>query len=230
MSEIEETKITVMEDWTGSRLDRFVRAVRPALSFPVIQTLIRKGKIRLNGEKVPGKARLKDGDVVEIRLRKDRPAEVLPEVPAGDEKPAMRFGDIGMGIAVLHRGQGHTRDRQTGRASRAAREPQRARIAPRSAVQVPASRGAGPGRTAALRRITRSQAGHRDIGSAGHRQDPTRRSRDVAGVCRGRAGKDIPRRRRRRTRGTKRNDRHASFDRKGRVVEGGRPTVPARAP
>jgi len=101
MSEIEETKITVMEDWTGSRLDRFVKSVRPALSFPVIQTLIRKGKIRLNGEKVPGKARLKDGDVVEIRLRRDRPAEVLPDTPVGDEKLAERFGDIGMGIPVL---------------------------------------------------------------------------------------------------------------------------------
>lgn len=101
MSEIEETKITVKDDWTGSRLDRFVRAVRPSLSFPIIQTLIRKGKIRLNGEKSPGKARLKDGDIVEIRLRIDRPAEVLPEIQVGDEKLAARFGDIGMGIPVL---------------------------------------------------------------------------------------------------------------------------------
>lgn len=101
MSEIEETRITVKEDWTGSRLDRFVKAVRPALSFPVIQTLIRKGKIRLNGEKAPGKARLKDGDVVEIILRKDGPVEVPEEIPAGYKKLAARFGDIGMGIPVL---------------------------------------------------------------------------------------------------------------------------------
>ncbi len=101
MSEIEETKITVMEDWTGSRLDRFVKAVRPALSFPVIQTLIRKGKILLNGEKMPGKARLKDGDIVEIRLRKDRPAEDLSHTPIGEERIAERFGDIGSGIPVL---------------------------------------------------------------------------------------------------------------------------------
>lgn len=108
MSEIEETKITVMEDWTGSRLDRFVRAMRPALSFPVIQTLIRKGNILLNGEKAPGKARLKDGDVVEIRLRKHEPAiETSPEKFAGVEshdpgkRIAARFGDIGSGIPVL---------------------------------------------------------------------------------------------------------------------------------
>jgi len=101
MSEIEETKITVMKDWTGSRLDRFVKAVRPALSFPVIQTLIRKGKIRLNGEKAPGRARLKDGDIVEIRLRKDKPSEDLPQTHVGNEKIAARFGDIGMGIPVL---------------------------------------------------------------------------------------------------------------------------------
>ncbi len=101
MSEIEETRITVKRDWTGSRLDRFVRAVRPALSFPVIQTLIRKGKIRLNGEKAPGRARLKDGDVVEIRLRKDRPTEVPPGIHVGNEKLAAKFGDIGIGIPVL---------------------------------------------------------------------------------------------------------------------------------
>ncbi len=101
MSEIEETKITVMEDWTGSRLDRFVRAVQPALSFPVIQTLMRKGKILLNGQKAPGKTRLKDGDVVEIRLRRDRPAEDLPQTPVGSERIAGRFGDIGSGIPVL---------------------------------------------------------------------------------------------------------------------------------
>lgn len=108
MSEIEETKITVTEDWTGSRLDRFVRAVRPALSFPVIQTLIRKGRILLNGEKVPGKTRLKDGDIVEIRLRKQKPAiEISREKFAGVEshdpgkRISARFGDIGSGIPVL---------------------------------------------------------------------------------------------------------------------------------
>ena len=108
MSEIEETRITVKKDWTGSRLDRFVKAVRPALSFPVIQTLIRKGKILLNGEKMPGKARLKDGDVVEIRLRKQETAkEISSEKFAAVEshypgkRIAARFGDIGSGIPVL---------------------------------------------------------------------------------------------------------------------------------
>ena len=108
MSEIEETRITVKKDWTGSRLDRFVKAVRPALSFPIIQTLIRKGKILLNGEKVPGKARLKDGDIVEIRLRKQETAkEISQEKFAGAEshdpgkRIAARFGDIGSGIPVL---------------------------------------------------------------------------------------------------------------------------------
>jgi len=101
MSEIEEKKITVTKDWTGSRLDRFVRAVQPSLSFPVLQTLMRKGKILLNGQKAPGKTRLKDGDVVEIRLRRGRPAEDLPQTPVGSERIAERFGDIGSGIPVL---------------------------------------------------------------------------------------------------------------------------------
>ena len=64
--ETEKTTITVRKDWTGSRLDRFVRSERPALSFPVVQTLIRKGRIRLNGEKAPGKARLKEGDILVV--------------------------------------------------------------------------------------------------------------------------------------------------------------------
>jgi RluA family pseudouridine synthase len=101
MPDIEKIVIKVGDDWTGSRLDRFVRTVRPALSFPVIQTLIRKGKIRLNGVKVPGKMRLKEGDVVEIRVRRDRPGEILPGTRPGGSDLADRFGDIGMGIHVL---------------------------------------------------------------------------------------------------------------------------------
>jgi len=101
MSEIEETRMKVTEDWTGSRLDRFVKAARPALSFPVIQTLIRKGKILLNGSKAPGRARLKDGDIVEVRLRRDPPAGARYEEPAGDEGLVERFGRIGAGIPVL---------------------------------------------------------------------------------------------------------------------------------
>jgi RluA family pseudouridine synthase len=101
MSEIEETRMRVTDDWTGSRLDRFVKAARPALSFPVIQTLIRKGKILLNGEKAPGRARLKDGDIVEVRLRRDAPDDPRGGRDAGDEGPAERFGEIGAEIPVL---------------------------------------------------------------------------------------------------------------------------------
>jgi RluA family pseudouridine synthase len=104
MSDIEETRIVVRDDWTGSRLDRFVRAVRPALSFPVVQTLIRKGKILLNGRKAPGKARLKDGDIVEIRLRGDEREEHIDsalEEPERDSRRAERFGEIGREIPIL---------------------------------------------------------------------------------------------------------------------------------
>ncbi len=101
LSGIEEIRITVTKDWTGSRLDRFVRAARPALSFPVIQTLIRKGRIRLNGEKAPGRSRLKDGDVVEITLRKDKIEEMPPEGASTDENRLSRHGGIGSGIPVL---------------------------------------------------------------------------------------------------------------------------------
>ena len=95
MSEEKRSSMKVRKEWTGSRLDRFVRAARPALSFPVVQTLIRKGKILLNGEKAPGKARLKEGDVVEISVRE---AEYDAEPVSGDVTAA-RFGEIGKEIA-----------------------------------------------------------------------------------------------------------------------------------
>jgi len=101
MSEMEETRMRVSGDWTGARLDRFVKAARPALSFPVIQTLIRKGKILLNGEKAPGRARLKDGDIVEVRLRRDEPGDRRRGKRTGGERAAERFGEIGAGVQVL---------------------------------------------------------------------------------------------------------------------------------
>jgi RluA family pseudouridine synthase len=101
MSKIEETRMRVTDDWTGSRLDRFVKAARPALSFPVIQTLIRKGKILLNGEKAPGRARLKDGDIVEVRLRGNAPDGPRHGRETGDWGATERFGEIGAGIPVL---------------------------------------------------------------------------------------------------------------------------------
>ena len=51
-------RLDVAEEWHGSRLDRFVRSRLPGTPFGVIQILLRKGLIYLNGERSHGSARL----------------------------------------------------------------------------------------------------------------------------------------------------------------------------
>ncbi len=58
----------ITKEWGGSRLDRFVRAIFPGTPFGVIQILLRKGRIFLNGTKADGSARLKPGDTVAIEI------------------------------------------------------------------------------------------------------------------------------------------------------------------
>jgi len=57
-------KYTIDDEWAGSRLDRFVRSISPSLSFSTIQTLIRKGKIKVNGRRAKGAQRLSEGDTI----------------------------------------------------------------------------------------------------------------------------------------------------------------------
>ena len=59
---------TITGEWHGSRLDRFVRVSFPGAPFGVIQILLRKGLIYLNGDKASGNVRLKAGDVVAINI------------------------------------------------------------------------------------------------------------------------------------------------------------------
>jgi len=111
------TRISVDAEWDGSRLDRFVRAVLPGLSFPAAQTLIRKRRVFLNGAAAGAGARLRPGDVVTIAAEpvpgaKGRPRGSSDALRAGAEsraRPGERrgaggaatFGRIGLEIAVL---------------------------------------------------------------------------------------------------------------------------------
>ena len=66
--------VSVTPDEAGMRVDRFLEARFPGLSFSHIQRVIRKGELRVNGKRVDGKDRLAAGQTVRIPpLKLDRP-------------------------------------------------------------------------------------------------------------------------------------------------------------
>jgi 23S rRNA pseudouridine955/2504/2580 synthase len=66
--------VAVTADETGMRVDRFLEARFPSLSFSHIQRVIRKGELRVNGKRVDAKDRLEAGQSVRIPpLRVDAP-------------------------------------------------------------------------------------------------------------------------------------------------------------
>jgi RluA family pseudouridine synthase len=93
-------ELRVGPDWDGSRLDRFVRAALPGLSFPAVQTMLRRRRVLLNGTPARPAARLKAGDSVTIE------AVALPrESPAPSrKKPGPPRGTRGRvtGLRILY--------------------------------------------------------------------------------------------------------------------------------
>lgn len=72
---------TVTADEGGMRIDRFLEAKFPSLSFSHIQRIIRKGELRVNGRRREPKDRLQVGDVVRIpplRLEAPPPRSASP--------------------------------------------------------------------------------------------------------------------------------------------------------
>jgi 23S rRNA pseudouridine955/2504/2580 synthase len=66
----------VSADEAGMRVDRFLEARFPGLSFSHIQRIIRKGELRVNGKRAQGKQRLEVGQAVRIpplRLEQGKP-------------------------------------------------------------------------------------------------------------------------------------------------------------
>jgi 23S rRNA pseudouridine955/2504/2580 synthase len=73
---------TVTADEAGMRVDRFLEARFPGLSFSHIQRIIRKGELRVNGKRAQPKQRLEAGQAVRIPpLRLDQPK---PRTGGGD--------------------------------------------------------------------------------------------------------------------------------------------------
>ena len=78
--------VAVTADESNMRVDRFLEARFPGLSFSHIQRIIRKGELRVNGKRVDAKDRLQAGQAVRIPpLRLDQPKPRDPASEA-DEK------------------------------------------------------------------------------------------------------------------------------------------------
>jgi len=76
--------VTVSADESGMRVDRFLEAKFPSLSFSHIQRVIRKGEVRVNGKRTQPKDRLQAGQSVRIPpLRLDLATPPASGDPAG---------------------------------------------------------------------------------------------------------------------------------------------------
>ena len=75
--------VSVGTDEAGMRVDRFLEARFPGLSFSHIQRIIRKGELRVNGKRAQPQQRLAAGQAVRIPpLRMDEPKPRAPESDA----------------------------------------------------------------------------------------------------------------------------------------------------
>jgi 23S rRNA pseudouridine955/2504/2580 synthase len=80
---------TVSADEAGMRVDRFVEARFPGLSFSHIQRIIRKGELRVNGKRAQPRQRLVAGQAVRIP-----PLRLEPRPPARDAKTGNETRDF----------------------------------------------------------------------------------------------------------------------------------------
>ena len=66
--------VVVTADENNMRVDRFLEARFPGLSFSHIQRIVRKGELRVNGKRADSKDRLEEGQSVRIPpLKLDAP-------------------------------------------------------------------------------------------------------------------------------------------------------------
>jgi 23S rRNA pseudouridine955/2504/2580 synthase len=80
--------VAVSADEAGMRVDRFLEARFPGLSFSHIQRIIRKGELRVNGRRAQPKQRLEAGQAVRIPpLRLDEPK---PRAAGGEAEAKTR--------------------------------------------------------------------------------------------------------------------------------------------
>jgi 23S rRNA pseudouridine955/2504/2580 synthase len=83
--------VTVTPDEAGMRVDRFLEARFPGLSFSHIQRVIRKGELRVDGRRVDSKDRLAAGQAVRIPPLKREPPKPAEGSPASEDEKTRAF-------------------------------------------------------------------------------------------------------------------------------------------
>jgi 23S rRNA pseudouridine955/2504/2580 synthase len=79
--------VTIGADESGMRVDRFLQARFPSLSFARIQRVIRKGELRVNGKRVDAGSRLESGQIVRIPpLRFEVSSAAAPSAVGSDNR------------------------------------------------------------------------------------------------------------------------------------------------
>ncbi|GGH25284.1 hypothetical protein GCM10007036_32310 [Alsobacter metallidurans] len=78
--------VTVTADEAGMRIDRFLEARFPGLSFSHIQRVVRKGELRVNGKRAETKDRLEEGQAVRIPPLSLTPPKTGPRASKADEE------------------------------------------------------------------------------------------------------------------------------------------------
>lgn len=86
--------LTVTDDENDMRVDRFLEARFPGLSFSHIQRIVRKGELRVNGKRADSKDRLSAGQSVRIPpLKLDAPKRAA-HVSEADEKTRVQLAQM----------------------------------------------------------------------------------------------------------------------------------------
>ena len=81
--------VVVTADENNMRVDRFLEARFPGLSFSHIQRIVRKGELRVNGKRADSKDRLEEGQSVRIPpLKLDTPKGARPALGSRDQDAA----------------------------------------------------------------------------------------------------------------------------------------------
>ena len=83
--------MVVTADENNMRVDRFLEARFPGLSFSHIQRIVRKGELRVNGKRADSKDRLEEGQSVRIPpLKLDAPKGGRPALGSRDQDVVRR--------------------------------------------------------------------------------------------------------------------------------------------
>ncbi len=105
-------EFTIGPDFDGSRVDRFLRKMFPALPLSLLYKDLRRGQVRVNGQKAKENERLRAGDRVAVPYEPEEKKTSVPSenlcfpYPLVYEDDEMVVVDKPGGV-VVHKGSGH---------------------------------------------------------------------------------------------------------------------------